>query len=292
MSKKTINILAYSIAGFVILVVLAYKFLPAKVIVGLAGNDNKVSQVLCSVPVQVSGQSMEPILKQGSRVNFNKCFEAKDIQEGTAVMFKDGAVDRIAMVDEIKDDGILGLSQPGKLDSSIDDINIKDVLAIYILDDSEKQIVKDEPLIGGDKDEGGCLVGAGYSWCEIKQKCLRVWEEPCEEGTQTSLVKLTSPTDGQEIQSPLTVEGEASGSWFFEGDFPVILTDWDGRIIAQGIATAEGDWMTENYVPFKATLEFTPDTTVSNRGSLILKKDNPSGLPQYDDAFEITVFFK
>lgn len=36
-----------------------------------------------------------------------------------------------------------------------------------------------EQIIGGDKDEHGCLAGAGYSWCEEKQKCLRVWEEEC-----------------------------------------------------------------------------------------------------------------
>ena len=36
-----------------------------------------------------------------------------------------------------------------------------------------------QKLIGGDKDEGGCLIAAGYSWCESKQKCLRVWEEEC-----------------------------------------------------------------------------------------------------------------
>jgi len=35
------------------------------------------------------------------------------------------------------------------------------------------------PLIGGDKDSHGCLVGGGYSWCSEKQKCLRVWEESC-----------------------------------------------------------------------------------------------------------------
>ncbi len=34
-------------------------------------------------------------------------------------------------------------------------------------------------IIGGDKDKGGCLIGAGYSWCESKKKCLRVWEEVC-----------------------------------------------------------------------------------------------------------------
>lgn len=37
-------------------------------------------------------------------------------------------------------------------------------------------------LLGGDRDEHGCIGSAGYSWCEIKQKCLRAWEESCEEG--------------------------------------------------------------------------------------------------------------
>jgi predicted lipoprotein with Yx(FWY)xxD motif len=33
--------------------------------------------------------------------------------------------------------------------------------------------------IGGEKDSHGCLVAAGYSWCDAKQKCLRIWEENC-----------------------------------------------------------------------------------------------------------------
>ncbi len=33
--------------------------------------------------------------------------------------------------------------------------------------------------IGGEKDEHGCLIVAGFIWCEAKQKCLRVWEEGC-----------------------------------------------------------------------------------------------------------------
>jgi putative hemolysin len=36
-----------------------------------------------------------------------------------------------------------------------------------------------EPIVGGDKDEHGCIGSAGYSWCELKNKCLRIWEEPC-----------------------------------------------------------------------------------------------------------------
>jgi hypothetical protein len=42
------------------------------------------------------------------------------------------------------------------------------------------------PIIGGDKDEHGCLGPAGYSWCAVKNKCLRVWEEKCEVVTTTT----------------------------------------------------------------------------------------------------------
>ena len=38
---------------------------------------------------------------------------------------------------------------------------------------------EENKAIGGDKDEHGCLISAGYSWCGEKQKCLRTWEESC-----------------------------------------------------------------------------------------------------------------
>lgn len=48
-----------------------------------------------------------------------------------------------------------------------------------------------QELIGGNKDEYGCMIAAGYSWCAEKNKCLRPWEEPCEKtvlrGMPTSL---------------------------------------------------------------------------------------------------------
>lgn len=37
-----------------------------------------------------------------------------------------------------------------------------------------------KPMVGSDKDIHGCIGSAGYTWCEGKQKCLRVWEEKCE----------------------------------------------------------------------------------------------------------------
>ncbi|MCX6736037.1 MAG: hypothetical protein NTZ13_03050 [Candidatus Parcubacteria bacterium] len=110
--------------------------------------------------------------------------------------------------------------------------------------------------------------------------------------SKANLIHVQTPVPNQTVASPLTIKGEARGSWFFEASFPVVLTDWDGKIIAQGIARAESDWMTNDFVPFTARLNFTTDkNTYSNRGSLILRKDNPSGLPENDNALEIPVIF-
>lgn len=35
-------------------------------------------------------------------------------------------------------------------------------------------------LIGGETDEHGCLIGAGYQWCPSKQECQRLWEGNCD----------------------------------------------------------------------------------------------------------------
>jgi len=100
-------------------------------------------------------------------------------------------------------------------------------------------------------------------------------------------VVLEYPQAGQVIESPLKFKGIAKGGWFFEGSFPVILTNWDGLIIGEGLATAKEDWMREE-VEFEGELEFEVPEYGDN-GFLILKKDNPSGLPENDDAVEIEV---
>lgn len=104
------------------------------------------------------------------------------------------------------------------------------------------------------------------------------------------LVTVEAPLPDQKISSPLTISGKARGTWFFEATFPVVLTDWDGLIIAEGYAEAKDSWMTEDYVPFEATLEFDKPS-YGERGSLILQKANASGLPEHDDAVEFMIRF-
>ena len=120
---------------------------------------------------------------------------------------------------------------------------------------------------------------------------------PCPDNATTSetldpLIVIDTPQTGSIITSPVTITGKARGPWFFEASFPISIVNWDGLIIGEGIATAKGDWMTEDFVPFSATISYT---TASNtpyaRGAIILRKDNPSGLPEHDDAREIEVQF-
>ena len=52
------------------------------------------------------------------------------------------------------------------------------------VEDTTSEVVGDSlinrPLLGGDRDEHGCIPSAGYVWCEKLQKCIRPWEEKCE----------------------------------------------------------------------------------------------------------------
>jgi len=70
-------------------------------------------------------------------------------------------------------------------------------------------------LIGGQKDEHGCLIPAGYSWCEPKQKCLREWEEPCAKpATSNTLdwLTYTNSENGFQISLPNTWAGYTATS--------------------------------------------------------------------------------
>lgn len=110
-----------------------------------------------------------------------------------------------------------------------------------------------------------------------------------EKTGKEDLIILSSPTSGQTIDTPLNIEGSARGNWYFEASFPVELQDANGNLMASTAAQAKGDWMTEDFVPFTATLDFGAPKT--EMGFLILKKDNPSGLPENDDQLKVPVKF-
>ncbi|MDD4901279.1 MAG: GerMN domain-containing protein [Patescibacteria group bacterium] len=109
----------------------------------------------------------------------------------------------------------------------------------------------------------------------------------CGDLKQPDEILVTAPKLNQAVNSPLTVAGQAKGNWFFEASFPIELIDDQGKILGQDYVQAQSDWMTENFVPFKGEINYQAEATTTGR--LVLKNDNPSGLPQNDKRIEILV---
>jgi hypothetical protein len=117
----------------------------------------------------------------------------------------------------------------------------------------------------------------------------RTFTEIIDEDEDEALVRVTSPLPNSTITSPLTVEGEARGQWYFEATFGVRLLDGNGNEIAETYAEAQGEWMTPEFVPFRSTVTFAAPQTAE--GVLILEKANPSGLPEHAGEVRIPVRF-
>lgn len=109
----------------------------------------------------------------------------------------------------------------------------------------------------------------------------------CGDRKKSDEVLVTKPQLNQVISSPLTVEGQAKGNWFFEASFPIELVDDQGTILGQSHVQAQSDWMTDGFVPFKGEMNY--QVTATTTGKLILKNDNLSGLPQNNKRIEMPV---
>ncbi|HBB02445.1 MAG: hypothetical protein US89_C0018G0001 [Candidatus Peregrinibacteria bacterium GW2011_GWF2_38_29] len=114
---------------------------------------------------------------------------------------------------------------------------------------------------------------------------------------KSDLIRVTEPIPNSVIKSSFNIKGQARGTWFFEASFPIKLVDANGKQIGTAIAKATSDWMTENFVPFEAQMEFTAPKLAEGSapqvatGTLIFQKDNPSGLPVNDDELRMPIKF-
>lgn len=113
--------------------------------------------------------------------------------------------------------------------------------------------------------------------------------EPTYKNASADMIQVELPYPGAVTGKEFRIIGKARGYWFFEASFPVELTTPDGQILGGGIATAEGEWMTEDFVNFTAEMQ-TPSAFIGP-AILILKRDNPSGEPENDASvsFPITI---
>ncbi len=108
--------------------------------------------------------------------------------------------------------------------------------------------------------------------------------------TVSQMIELTTPALNTTVTSPISLSGRARGPWYFEASFSIELQKNDGTVIATTTGKAQGDWMTDNWVPFTATLAF-PTQPAGSLGKIVLRKDNPSGEPQNDMDTVVPVQF-
>lgn len=130
----------------------------------------------------------------------------------------------------------------------------------------------------------GIAIGLVYCFSGFTRQKEDIIEQKAD------LIKVSNPGPDQIIESPLFIKGEARGFWFFEASFPVKIFDDNGFLLGVMPAQALGDWMTEDFVPFSASLRFAVPSTP--KGKLVLEKDNPSGLQENADELIIPVYFK
>jgi hypothetical protein len=162
-------------------------------------------------------------------------------------------------------------------------------------------------IFGGPEDSWIC--DPAFGWIKHGKPSESAPTTPCGSGTKGQIVQTITyknasvdlitvelPFPGAITGKDFSVIGKARGTWFFEASFPIQVLDKDGNVFVavpaqaqKDPATGEVNWMTENFVPFKADIKI-PESYIGP-ATLILKKDNPSGLPANDASisFPITI---
>ena len=99
-------------------------------------------------------------------------------------------------------------------------------------------------------------------------------------------VLVVFPKPNASVPKKFTVTGKAPGNWFFEASAPIQIRDSENSKIFQGTIKTEEDWMTTKLVPFSGEITVSGYT---GPATLVLLRDNPSGLPENDDSIEVPI---
>lgn len=112
-------------------------------------------------------------------------------------------------------------------------------------------------------------------------------QKPVYKNASENDIVISAPTPHETLGSIINITGRARGQWYFEASFPIVIENKEGVVIGQGVGTADGEWMTEEFVPFNATITLL--TPYTGTATLILKKDNPSGETSRDASVKIPI---
>lgn len=139
----------------------------------------------------------------------------------------------------------------------------------------------------------GILIIGFLFWFQISHK-KNVMQEPVIEtpkityvNTNNDIIVPELPFPGAVTGKEFSVIGKARGNWYFEASFPLEVIDQNGNTLVKSYATAQGEWMTNEFVPFKGEIKIL-DSYIGP-ATLVLHKDNASGEPQLDASISFPI---
>lgn len=191
--KKIINISIYVITISMVLLFLFYMFVPKDITNKITKNKDNI---LCKLPVKIEEKFMEPIVNQGDIIIFNKCFETKDIQKQTPVVFRHNSENVVVLVKEISNNKIF-VYQPNN-NEVFNPITYDDILAIYYEEENPNSPIKKDIEKVEFKDS---LVLVPQNWKVVKkEENSLIIQNIQEEDFQTYFQVYTENIDNKWIE--------------------------------------------------------------------------------------------
>lgn len=131
---KILKLILTIVALLIAFVVLIWRFAPPKMVEYLTENIGPAKALLCQYPVQVRGEAMIPLFRDGQRIVLSKCVEDRDnIPTGTVILYERPGNARLSVIRErIAENGNVRyrVSQEAR-QQEIDDVYPDRILAIY-----------------------------------------------------------------------------------------------------------------------------------------------------------------
>lgn len=143
------------------------------------------------------------------------------------------------------------------------------------------------PVVGNDSDEHGCKASAGYSWCEAKQKCIRIWEEACEGSmTETEVRQIAESACGS--------IGNLTGEMSYNPNSKTYWIDLDtvrpgcspACVVFEQDRTAEVNWRCTGAIP-----PYTAKAANSSLGEILVDGNGFALYTFDDDSVNVTTCY-
>lgn len=75
--------------------------IPLNYITFLIGKSSIIDQQVCNYSIQVGGDSMSPLIPQGSSIKLNRCFSEADLTEGMVILFNKNSEYHLSIIRHI-----------------------------------------------------------------------------------------------------------------------------------------------------------------------------------------------